>query len=372
MGNIADDIPRLRDAGKSDEEIISGVKSFSPEYAGDIDRALKAGKTAKDIVDGIQSYDSKQNPHDTSYLSALQKGAADLAGGVGKTMDMEGVKGGVSGSIKDALDTAGNLGPQDYQPAAPKLMHPSTWGQIPRALVESAPSLATDVGAGGIGAGIGGAVGGALGSVIPIAGTAAGAAVGSTLGGAGGMALSHWLHSGGNDAQEYANATNPQANGADAPITDAAKNAALINAGVQGTLGRVGLKGVGDLIPGAVGTAIKAEGGSFGKQLVTQMVKGSATDAATAAAGDAAKQLIVNDKALASLNPESLGNSALMGAAQGAAVRGVSAGSDLSAARKYKNLDPETVKPVADMLLQAGAKRVSVSLAQGTLRLSPR
>jgi hypothetical protein len=354
MGNIADDIPRLRDAGKSDEEIISGVKSFSPEYAGDIDKALKAGKSAKDVVDGLQSYDAKQNPHDTSYLSALQKGAADLAGGVSKTMDMEGVKGGVSGSIKDALGTAGNLGPQDYQPAAPKLMHPSTWGQIPRALVESAPSLATDVGAGGIGAGIGGAIGGALGSVIPVAGTAAGAAVGSTLGGAGGMALSHWLHSGGNDAQEHADA---RAGAPNAAITDADKNAALINAGVQGTLGRVGLKGLGDVIPGAVGSAIKAEGGSFAGQLATQMVKGSATDAATAAAGDAAKQLIVNDRNLASLNPESLGNSALMGAAQGAAVRGVSAGSDLSAARKYKNLDPETVKPVADMLLQAGGEK---------------
>ena len=165
----SDDISKLRAGGMSDDTILTKLKQYDPASASDIQTMQDKGTKPGDIVDKYVAYRAahpSQQPEDNSGSSwgtwalknaslmgqGLAYGVGDEASRIGETLKDAGVSSG--STSKDIADVASSIanssGP--YDPATNHLgLNPSTYGYIPRALVESAPALA--------GYALGGAVG---------------------------------------------------------------------------------------------------------------------------------------------------------------------------------------------------------------------
>lgn len=62
MPTISQDITRLRESGKSDDDILSGLEKFAPQHAQDIQKLRGANKLPGEILDGFQRYEQSVDP----------------------------------------------------------------------------------------------------------------------------------------------------------------------------------------------------------------------------------------------------------------------------------------------------------------------
>lgn len=104
-----------------------------------------------------------QGPQDTSWGSAVSYGSSNALGGLGNTLDVVGERLGTNTGAASGLKAlARSIRPENYRAAGGdlKAFSPSTWGNIPRAVVEAAPGMVANLGAGAVGTAAAGPVGG--------------------------------------------------------------------------------------------------------------------------------------------------------------------------------------------------------------------
>jgi hypothetical protein len=294
------DIQGLRDAGMPDDEILNALQSDDSGVNDDI-KGLKAhGLPATEILNNLDKLHSKK----TGFGDALQYGSAKALEGVGRTLQS-------FETTKDWGDRALQAGQsidneQDYSPAGSQvqLTSPSTWGNIPRAVVEAAPGAAASI-AGGV---AGAAAGGAVGSAVPIVGTAAGAFMGG-LAGAGLGGVPSYM----GDRLQNRLQNNGQPN---TPLSDASTLDKLIAGGTAFGEGALNHVGVG----GALGGTVKGAGLPALAQLPYQIGKAGVVGGGASAAGDALTQTgdtIGTAKGL-TIDPNEVGSAAITGYGAGA------------------------------------------------------
>jgi hypothetical protein len=151
--DIASDIARLRQEGVSDDEILKGYRSYSPDDASDIDRLMGEGVSASDIVTGLTTYKRPAAAPEpgaddgvlTKTRKALQYGTAQGVTAVGSTVRN-------LGAGNNVVERAGKaFAPDQYDPAMPKFLNSGKdgfgWSHAPRALLEAAPAAVAGLGA---------------------------------------------------------------------------------------------------------------------------------------------------------------------------------------------------------------------------------
>jgi hypothetical protein len=161
-----DDIRRLRAEGVTDDEILNNYREYAPHHAADIDKILSEGANATEIIDTViwqPSGDARVSISEGFLQSsgkALQYGSGQAAAGLGRTAvrlgELTGIDMAKTGG--EALETLGKgLLPQGYKPASADFFDPQGsdkglggfgWRHLPRTVIESAPGLAMDIGAG--------------------------------------------------------------------------------------------------------------------------------------------------------------------------------------------------------------------------------
>lgn len=246
----------------------------------------------------------------------FRHGFSEAAEGYQKSLHETGNDGVISDTIGSVAEASK---PKDYTPAHVTLS-PKTWGDIPKALAESVPSLAPDFAVGAAGA--------AAGSVLGPVGAIGGGLIGATG--------SYLARNYGSDARASSIAAGGNNN---SELTAGDKARALLMGTVGGAASRLSL--------GALGTPVKAGAGSMISQLVPQIAKGAAIDTATNVGQEAAHQAIIDQK----LDVDKLGGAAVTGAATGMGLRGISAIKDVNAASKFKDTDQAHANPVANDLI---------------------
>lgn len=299
-------------------------------------------------------YGSPDAEKDTSFLGALQHGAASQIAGYGATARAAGA----SDIGKTVQGVGSAAAPDNYETASDKVgLNPRTWGNIPRAVVENSPGLATDLAAGGAGAGLGSFFG----------------PIGSALGGLGGFGASYFARNFGNNVADRVKRDNPNAQIEDATGKDmaiaggaTAAEAALNRVGLKGVpipgmgaatgaLERAGLNNVARGLSGGVDSVTKGAGiGSVAAGLPGQMVGAGAREGALAAAGNIVNQIgrtADTEKGL-EINPTEVANSGVLGAGVGAGLRGAKGVTqDLYQAQRNRIMadDPNSPKLAEDL-----------------------
>lgn len=338
-----DDVQELRKAGASDDEILDAVKTQDKALGGDIDKMKSLGASSSEIINALGATTTAQSGKDTSFTGAVQYGSAKALEGVGRTLQsFEATKGLGDSAMRygQAIDNE-----QDYSPAGAqvKLTSPSTWGNIPRAIVEAAPGAATSL-AGGV---AGAAAGGAVGSAVPIVGTAAGALLGGITGAGLGGVPSYM-----GDRLQNRLINNGQPN---TPLADASTLDKLIAGGTafgEGALNRVG-------VGGAIGGTIKGAGLPALAQLPYQIGKAGIVGGGASAAGDALTQAgdtIGTDKGL-TVDPNEVGSAAITGYGAGALARGAKGvAQDVPQSIRFAGVAqlPEAARDVANIVQGSG------------------
>lgn len=230
-------------------------------------------------------------------------------------------------------DIAGVVGPKNYTPAAPSL---SNLGDVPKAVAESAGSMAMDIPAMLAGGRLGAGLGASIGSVVPVVGTVAGGAAGGVLGGVAGLGASIWSRGYGRSTADAAfgrtGDSSVAPNGED-------KARALSSLAAEAALSRIGLKS-------GLGVAATATAGGAAKQVALQAGKAAGVNAGTEMATEGVNQALVDRK----FNQERLEGAGLTGAATGGALRAVSGISDVNAAKKFADVTPQEAAPLMKRL----------------------
>lgn len=145
------------DFARIKSNVAKMIDQGAPES--DIDAYVAAEGTTPEALRGA----GKGN---TSYVGAVQQGVSDVVSGVGKT-----IKDYVAPDAGSTVEAKGQkLAPANYNSATEDFMnrggawYDKNWSSLPRAVVENAPALATDVLAGLAARKLGGNVAGALGA----------------------------------------------------------------------------------------------------------------------------------------------------------------------------------------------------------------
>ena len=345
MSFSKEDIDYMRKQGMSDDDIISGLSQEDPQLAKDIEFAKQHGVSQKDILGHLdelaqspsdQNTDSADSGKSTGYLDALKYGASKALQGTGKTLES-------FDATKDWGNRLENLGKDfdnsdSYQPTHVTL-NPATWGQVPRALLESAPGAAASIAGGAAGAAAGGVVGGPIGAGI---GGLAGAGLGGDL---------SYL---GNNLQNRL-ANNGQTNPDLANASTLDKLIAGSSAFGQGALNRVGVGGA------VVNPITKGAGvGNVLSQLPGQIAKSAGTGALAGGGSEALGQVgstIGTDKGIGAVDLGDIANSAASGAVAGGGGRVAKAAvNDLPNAVRFKEAQafPDRATDVANILQDTG------------------
>jgi hypothetical protein len=291
------DFDGARKAGYSDDEIVDFVaKSGSFDVQG----ARDAGYSSREITDFL-----KQNfgPKDRSFKSALKHGASEGLRGLGETLEQYGAT-----NVGPALKkTAADIAPQNYEPASEQVMNPkpddvtinpgkyvqpaaklaqkvkvsptlqalgtvARWlvpdkeyglRELPRAAVEGAPGMATDVAA-SVGGGVLGGPPGAI--AAPIATY--------TARNAGDRIAARAANNGRTDASPTDVALGTLTAGAEGAINALPAGRLAAPARIAGT----GLRGVGEAFGNAGKTAAVAAGAGGASNLTEQVGTTAGTD----------------------------------------------------------------------------------------------
>lgn len=252
----------------------------------------------------------------TTVAKALQHGVAAQAEGYGNTARAAGAS-----DAGKAVNRVGRaLEPSNYDPAMPKVgLSPSTWGNIPQALLEASPGLATDLAAG--------AAGGAVGSLL--------GPIGTGIGSLGGFGASFASRNWGNNVQDRVRADDPKKDIEDASTSD--KLIAGASTAGEAALNRIGLGKALSGVP--VGAGV----GKVAAQLPGQIAKSAAAEAAGGAAGNIVNQVgrTAGTSGGLSIDPNEVGASGVMGGATGAAVRGARVPKDLAQANRLAGFETD-------------------------------
>jgi hypothetical protein len=308
MANWWDEYPDAETKGGSP---AGPAKNWWDEYP-------DADSSSKDIVDTASDAGGY-------VLDALKHGAAREAKGIQRTAG--------PGIISNTLQAVSDLDPAGYKPADVHWNRPSTWKDIPKALLESTPEISTDLAAGGAGTALGGMVLGPPGALI-----------GGVLGTGGSMAARSWSD------RVKAAAT---ARGHETP-TKEDERAALLSLIPDSILARIGLK-----VPLSA-PAAKA-GVSVLRHTLQQGAKAAATDAVTNVAQTAIDKTILEKQAP---TIDEVGDSAFMGGVTGAALRAPAILKDLSIAKRNKDVSPDLGGRLADILVESNGGKAPKSTAE--------
>jgi hypothetical protein len=257
---------------------------------------------------------------------ALQYGAANALTGVGRTAEWAGLN-----KVGPSITNFGkDMAPEGYRPASADFFDPQekdkgiggySWSHLPRAVLEGAPGMAVDLGAGAIGT-----------------------AVAGPAGGAGAFMASNAARGfGPNMDARMAN----QAPGAAPTATDYAVGAG--NTALQAYLSKLGIKG-GLGIAGAAEDVVKGAGMKAIGQLPGQIAKAGAINAADGAAQsviDQTARTAGTEHGLDVSAHEALGTAAQSGVT-GAAVRAARAPGDVVNAARFADVDADAAGRVVN------------------------
>lgn len=286
---------------------------------------------------------------DSSFSSAITKGAADVLGGFGTTLRHFGAP--EAGAAIAGQGRA--LAPKAYKPAFDGVMNPKPGdaklfgygtGYIPRAAVEALPGLATDIAAGHVGQIAGGGIGALTGPFAPVA-IPAGMAVGRV----GGTLASYFARSLGERTEEAASkrtglpdaepTTRDKAVGAATVLPEA-----LLNTFAAGRFVKperivgVGAEGIGNAMKSAIKTA--------GLEGTTNAAQDAIAQAGTSF--DAPGGMEISD-------PRRVGAAGLIGAASGGTLASAKLSRDAATALRFRNFggdDTGASASVANRLLE--------------------
>lgn len=333
--SMADDINRLRQEGVSDDDILSGYRTYAPHNSGDVDRLLSEGVSVKRLVDGISTAPHElhspptASPQDSEGAleksrKALQYGAANAAVGVGRTAHWLGEASGLD-TAKTAGEAIADFGksivPENYKPASQGFYYPQGkdagaggfgWGYLPRTILEGAPGLAIDLGAG------------ALAGPAGFMASSASRSFGPSM-----------------DVRVENNGGKP------ASVTDYV--AAGGSAALQAYMNKVGINP-------AISGVTKGAGLAAISQIPGQVAKAGAVDALAGAVGNLVDQVGVTagtDKGL-TIDPHEMLGAAASSGAMGASVRGVRGAGDITNAVRYSDMDPVVAGRLADRFNRLG------------------
>jgi hypothetical protein len=279
---LAEKINKARQAGFSDDEIVSVLGETDASLAGKIGKAREAGFGLNEILTelsgGIKERDSAFDP---GYLAKqFAAGAAGTVTGKGQTLQTLGAE-----TVGSNLEAVGRSLTPDVQSASDRFRNPrmgdSTiagygYGSVPGMVAEGLGSFAGELPARAAGAAAGGVLGGAVGSVVPVVGTAAGAALGSTIGGFAGPLVSSALTRFGPEVLQRQQNNQGQLSGSDYAVAAGSSLAqgALESLGmgkVLGTASQVGGRALGETARQAGRSAV-AEGATEAGQGVISEV----------------------------------------------------------------------------------------------------
>lgn len=336
---LADDITAARKDGQSDDHILQAYKAFNPSLAGDIDKSIQDGQSSSHVLDALGAFDPtnvNNQPWYDRYGKALMSGVSDEASGIGNTLKQT-VGPGVLSNVADTAAQATK--PSDYQSASAAVANPnSSFGDrvsnVPRAVVESAPGIATDAAAGATGSTIGGFLGALGGPFAEF--TVPG---GAYLGGLAGIGLSQYLRTYGDKAKEAAVSRTGDPNAT--PNNDD-QNRALLSVAANTGLSAIGIKG-------ATGELATKAGDSIASNAIGNIAKAGAIDAGTGAAGTAIDQALLNRQD-PTQDPTGLALAGVQGAATGAAMRAPGVIQDRNIGMKFSDVDPVMGQHIADTL----------------------
>lgn len=352
INSLANDIAKLRTEGVADDEILSGYRTFAPHHTSDVDRLTSEGVSAKEILDAAASMDPQvalQPAQDSEGVlqksaKALQYGGAQAAVGMGRTAHWLGEASGID-MLKDAgrhiADAGKGIAPAQYEPASSGFFNPKDgekglggygWEYLPRMVLEGAPGLVADIGAGAIA-------------------------------GPGGFMAS-------NAARSFGPAIDARAEnngGRDASAADYAVAAG--SSTLQAYLNKVGLSP-------ALSSVTKGAGIGAVTQIPAQVAKAAAVDAATGGAGaivDRAAVTAGTDKGL-TIDPHEALGSAVASGATGGAVRALRGVGDVTIAVRYADMDPAVAQRLATRIDRLGIEQdgpeqayKAISVAEATL-----
>lgn len=304
-------------------EIEFNGKTYDVE-APDADAAYKAFAEAMQIDDAVPKGEGDGILR--TMGKALQHGVAAQVDGYGNTARAAGAT-----DVGKGVNSIGaGLAPKNYETASDKVgLNPKTWGNVPQAIVESAPGLATDIAAGG--------AGGLAGSIFGPIGTA--------VGGLGGFGASFAARQFGNNVKDRVKTNDPTKDIEDATSNDM-KIAGLSTAG-EAALNRVGLGKALSSVPKGAGLSAVA-------QIPGQIAKSAGAEAVGGAAGNVVNQIgrTAGTEQGLSIDPNEVGSAGVLGGAAGAAVRGARAPKDLSQASRLSGFqaDPDSTARVVGKL----------------------
>lgn len=305
---IDEQIASARQAGYSDQEIVSFLQSNKPDLAPKISEALKAQYSPTDIINHLA-------PPKAGIVGNLVGGTLSTVADIAKTGEKLGL---ISKDTSKAADdiAANSYGGKSYG----ERWHSGEKGigtGVGTALIENAPRLAMGLGAGAAGASLGAALGAPFAGVGAIPGAAIGGALGSALG-FGGV---DFLQNYGRRLQEREDKNE----GAPATATDKA-----IAAGTSIPQAALGALQVSKFLP-----AVKMGERTLG-QAAGRMAEATATGAATGFVGDTVEQIGRNvGTKTGSTDIGQSADAAILGAITGAGVRG--AGETAGLARQGMN-----------------------------------
>lgn len=142
---MAFDFQGARGAGYTDAEIVAGLAPKEATAKFDVDGALKAGYTAEEIVAKLGGESAPAPKKSTNAWDAVKQGAANPLLGAGETAEQYLGEGVISKTLKGMGEA---VRPANYEQA--RLYSDKegfTPSQIPRVVVEGAPTLAATVAA---------------------------------------------------------------------------------------------------------------------------------------------------------------------------------------------------------------------------------
>lgn len=321
----ADELTQLRKSGAADADILTKYREFDPQHDSDIDTLLKRGETPGAILDGLSRFTAGGNeaPKEDRMASkgvlektrgALQFGASNLLAGLSATAKHSGFKG-----TADVLQSgAKSLAPTDYEAAGSKfdVTSPSTYGYAPRALLEGAPGVITDLAAG------------AAGGVAGPAGAASAF-----------MASNAARNFGSNVDARMEN----QSPGANPSVGDYLASGGATAA--EAVLSRVGLN------PALNGVA-KGAGMKAVAQVPGLIAKAAGADAAAGAAGDVVNQVgrTAGTEQGLSVNPKEALNASALAGATGGTIRAARGVGDVTNAVRFKDVDDAAAARVVERM----------------------
>lgn len=363
MTITAEELAALRKEGLNDDEILKNYQEFDKSSNGDISELRKSGMKPGEILDGLAEFHAakKAQPQPAQpetwgeslmkIPKALGYGVGAVAHGLGNTAEATGYTG--TANVLKGVSHAVTPDPKNYQKASDQFAwnSPSTYGYAPRALLESAPGAAVDIGAG------------------LVSGAAAGAVTGGTgafPGFVAGSTAAHTARTYGDNLQDrlhYQGKTLNDATGTDQAI-------ALGTSAAEGAIGALGVKGAG----GALTSITKGAGGQAIAQIPGQILRAGVRDGVAGAAGDVVNQTgrtIGTDRGL-SIDPDEAMTAGALSGVGGAALRGARGATDVVQSTKLSGMmrDPESATRVADSLQSHELDLTNRDKAQKAIKFS--